>query len=370
MKIQNIVLGLAAFMMGNCTIAMPFTTIIYQKNEIDKKDENIELENQNKSPNQLQDSKKNDAKTNDKPSDSPKNAEKSRKPSPKKLLNGWYYAGGLGCDISRSTVTTESQNFFTTLEEDEYKDLHSNGGFLQSFQDNIGSNAWLSGSSGKDGLVDINLSSCKKAKIANVRHTLPILSLVIGYGEFCSDKPLRNLYWGGEFTIDFGKTNRKKRCLNGWEQDYVRSSMPEQYDQFGLYDTIEKSGLSFVIAARGGYYWKSIASLLYLKVGLAYGNVALHTGTSNTEGTKFQHEKTKISKITPEIMVGIEKIVRRAIALRGEIGYRIAIGGHGNISSEYWDKNNEPSHGYNCKTKINLENCGYVLRILVVKHLL
>ncbi|MDR2794530.1 MAG: hypothetical protein LBB12_02000 [Holosporaceae bacterium] len=398
MKIQNIAMCLAAFMESNRVIAMPFTTIIYQENEINKKDENIEAKKQNKSPDQSQDPQKNDAKTDDKSSDSAKddkssdsakNAEKSPlrndpkkppKPNTKKLLNGWYYAGGLGYDISRSTVTAESQNFSTTLEDEwVYYNGRSIDDFVQSFKNNIGSNAWLSyysttPGSVTPGSVDINLSSCKKVKIANVRHTLPMLSLVVGYGEFCSDKLLRNLYWSGEFAIDFGKTNRKNRCFNGWEHDYVRSdsSHPELYNQFGLYDTIEKNGLSFVLAARGGYYWKSIDSLLYLKVGLAYVNVALYTRTSNMEGTRFRDEKIKISKIAPEIMVGIEKIVRKSIALRVEIGYRLAISGHGNISSEHWvdDDESQDTYRYDCKTRMNLESSGYVVRILAVKHLL
>ncbi|GHT91191.1 hypothetical protein FACS1894122_03150 [Alphaproteobacteria bacterium] len=469
MKIVVFGVCLASFVLCNCVIALPFKTIIYReavpKKSIDKsqddkddpdhkKDKREAEEDTDKSqddkddPDHKKDKREgeddadqsqeekddtdhkkderedeDDANQLQNDEDDESSTEKTEaelpKADPKKLLEGFYVSLGVGCDMSKSNVTTESQEATPVIkptlavgdtkaedkksknkdkseegkedeeikkedikEEAEKNFINEYKNFFKNPNENEGWRLKNNYFSIRNDEAIFKLSANKKAKIADFSKTLPIISVTVGYGKFLSNESYDNFYLGGEFFVDLGKTTKKEKCFQNWEQELIRfgeespsfgTSRPERnpeenYDNCALSDTLKKNGVSYGFSLRGGYYVKSIAAMIYLKLGMANVKAEVDSRTSYHNVASYLNS-TKVSKFVPEFTIGMEKIVWRTVSIRAEFGYRLNADMHGQLDSQCYLPDPIVSwHRYSCKSKIKLETGGRVARISASWH--
>ncbi|GHU16931.1 hypothetical protein FACS189472_03080 [Alphaproteobacteria bacterium] len=384
------------------------------------KDNKSEQSKDNKDE-QSKNNKDEQSKDGKKGEDKKKSSKKTKpsKPNPQKLLEGLYISLGLGADMSETNVTTESQeavNLETIKEKDDTEsqeaadpdetteektepqettkpeettkeetestesaeaanpeetakeegDLESS--YEEFFKNNKKNDGWhLKNFYMNNKQATIKLSANKKAKIADFSQTLPMLSVAVGYGKFLSDTS--NFYFGGELVIDLGKSSKKQKCFKNWEQEYARLNKPDAYDEDGFFDTINKSGISYSFAVRGGYYLKNMTAMVYLKLGAAKVNAEIASRSKYPEDPTICDDNTKISKFVPELTIGVEKMVCETVSLKVEFGCRLRTDISGSLRSQCYIQDPDGETRYDCKSKIKLETGGYVARISASWHI-
>ncbi|MDR2067797.1 MAG: hypothetical protein LBP41_02295 [Holosporaceae bacterium] len=168
-------------------------------------------------------------------------------------------------------------------------------------------------------------------------------ALAFGYDKFFYE----NYLLGAELTFDFAGNKNAD-------------------DSEGHFDAVKRKDRGFVptLAAKIGVYSEYLDTLFYLRLGAAQVRSEINHGARSL----------KLSKLTPVIGAGVEKIVFDNVSLRVEGDYRIqseksgdlfASSGNGTITDT---SGNKPVH-WTRTGKARIRTKGYAVRVMGVWHI-